>query len=157
MINNCNLNPLVGKPLNMQNKTARSWTFTSFADNIEPKAEAIKYAIYQREVAPETGREHWQGYMTLKSSVRMPAAKKIVGDDAAHMEIAKGNLDQNYAYCTKSESRKDGTEPIEIGQRSNMGQGKRAVKNACHNVTCHKVAGNTKPPLCSICLQIINR
>lgn len=109
----------------MQNKTARSWTFTSFAAEINIDRNAVKYAIYQREVAPDTGREHWQGYVILNNPQRMTAVKGVIGDPTAHLEIAKGNPEQNHKYCTKEESRKEGTEPVEIGQLVKLGQGKR--------------------------------
>lgn len=116
-----------------QNKTARSWTFTSFADNINIDPSKVKYAIYQREVCPETGREHWQGYFTAHGAVRLTGAKAIIGDNTAHMEIAKGNAEQNHKYCTKDECRKEGTMPTEIGTLAKMGQGKRYVDmSQCH-------------------------
>lgn len=106
--------------------TARSWTFTSFANDIFPNGfDDVKYCVYQREITPTTGQEHWQGYIVYKSPCRMSKIKTILGDNAAHLEIAKGNAQQNHAYCTKQESRKPGTEPVEHGELPKLGQGKR--------------------------------
>lgn len=107
------------------NKTARSWTFTSWIEH-QPFAagtDGIKYYVYQREIAPDTQREHWQGYVTFTQAKRMPAVKTAIGDNTAHVEIAKGNAQQNYAYCTKVDSRKPNTGFYEHGELAKLGQG----------------------------------
>lgn len=109
----------------MQSKTARHWAFTSFKDTIQPDETKLRYLVYQREVAPDTKKEHWQGYLSLNSPARMTGVKTIIGDPACHLEIAKGTAEQNKAYCTKLESRKEGTEPYEFGKISEQGQGAR--------------------------------
>lgn len=108
--------------------TARNWCFTSFKDAVALDEECVKYAVYQREIAPDTKKEHWQGFFVANNPIRFKKAKSIVKDETAHVEQCKGTPDQNIAYCTKEESRKPGTEPIEIGDRSKIGQGKRQVR-----------------------------
>lgn len=109
----------------MQNKTARSWCFTSYANDLDIDTTKIKYGIAQREVCPTTNREHWQGYFSANNAIRFKAAKAIVRDNSAHVEPAKGTADQNYVYCTKLDSRKPDTQPWEFGSREALGQGKR--------------------------------
>lgn len=112
--------------------TARNWCFTSFKvdePSIEENVDKIKYGVYQREVAPETGKEHWQGFVSMRSPVRMTGIKAVIGDPAAHVEVVKGTPEQNIAYCTKDESRKEGTQPREFGCRQVFGQGKSEYKS----------------------------
>lgn len=122
--------------------TSRAWTFTSYSTDINPDREKLKYLVYQREICPTTAREHWQGYFIALNAIRLKQAKRIVGCDSAHLETAKGTAQQNRTYCTKEESRKPNTEPIEFGTCP-QGQGARYGREQVR-VTCHKVAGNTK-------------
>jgi len=59
--------------------------------------------------------------------------KRILGDPAAHLEARKGSAIEASEYCQKDESRKAGTLPVELGDRSTVTQGSRqdllAVKN----------------------------
>lgn len=45
--------------------------------------------------------------------------------ESAHYELAKGTAQENFAYCTKEESRVAGTEPFHYGQFHEPDQGKR--------------------------------
>lgn len=104
--------------------TSRAWTFTSYKEDINLLQEKIKYAVYQREICPTTGREHWQGYFQAKSPIRFKSAKAIVNDDSAHVEKAVASPEKNREYCTKEDCRKPGTMPVEIGEMP-KGQGHR--------------------------------
>lgn len=105
---------------------AKFWCFTSFKDSLPTELPSgVTYLVYQREVAPDTGREHFQGYLELATRQRLPGVKRALGDEAAHCEIRKGTGEQAADYCQKEESRKEGTSPLELGHRSLVIQGER--------------------------------
>lgn len=100
----------------MPNPKSRMWCFTlnnySDDDVARLKAldlEALRYTCVGKEVG-DSGTPHLQGFLYFKSAVRLTTVKRVVGD-RAHCEIAKGNLEQNFTYCTK-----DG-DFFEVGER----------------------------------------
>lgn len=66
----------------------------------------IRYLCWGEEVAPETGTRHLQGYVVFneKKKQRLSGVKKILGDETAHLEVARGSHEQNKAYCSKEGS-----------------------------------------------------
>jgi len=81
----------------------------------------VTYVIYQREICPETGREHFQGYVELetkKSMVQLHA--ECEGLETAHFEPRRGSAAQAKAYCSKEASRVEG--PWEFGEPKTQGQ-----------------------------------
>lgn len=107
----------------------RNFCFTAWRMEPAPIDDVpsyVKYLVYQREVAPETGRKHWQGYVEADNSIKMPRIKAWLGNDA-HIERRKGNRDQARAYCMKTESRDDTDDsgPFEWGTFTDSCQGQR--------------------------------
>lgn len=114
-------------------KPCRSWCFTInnptrinlFPDGIP---DTFKYLVYQLERG-EQGTPHLQGYFQLARQQRMSWIKKLSAIDAegntflcfdrAALFAAKGNAEQNKAYCTKTDGRLDG--PWELGAISKQG------------------------------------
>lgn len=97
----------------------RNWMFTCFDVTYDPKTfdPTPTFVVWQLEEAPTTKRLHLQGYVELGTSVRLATlAKKNPG---LHLEPRRGTPDQAYAYCTKTESRKDG--PWEHGTMKAQG------------------------------------
>lgn len=115
--------------------TSRRWCFTSFKDglptlddrfaNAEGPLADIRYVIYQREVAPTTGRQHLQGYIELRSPMRMRQVQGLLGDDEAHLEVPRGSRRSCRDYCRKNDTRLRGSEPVEYGTFDAGGQGVR--------------------------------
>lgn len=107
---------------------ARNWCFTYFCDF--PAApdggncdidlwgdspwEHCRYAVWQPEVCPETGRTHVQGYAQFSALRRLSQLKPLL--PTAHWEVARGKPSANHAYCTKEETRAIGYVPFEFGQ-----------------------------------------
>lgn len=87
--------------------------------------EKMSYLVYQREVAPETGTEHYQGYCELKARMRFNPLKALLGGDRVHIERRRGSAQQAADYCKKEESRKEGCTTQEFGTISFSQQGKR--------------------------------
>jgi len=89
---------------------AINWTVTLYADPkftleqkeawFDNKAE-FKYAIFGREVCPETQRKHLQGFVSCHNQKLLTGMKKLFPDGIAHFEIAKGTCKHNKDYCSK--------------------------------------------------------
>ena len=95
--------------------------------------EDVRYAIWQTEKCPETGRLHYQGYLELAKPMRIVAVKNLLPQlEGAHFEPRRGTRDQARDYCRKAETKIDG--PWEHGDFGAGGQGCRtdllAVKEA---------------------------
>ena len=88
--------------------------FTSFEDD-EPKWDSNKcsYLVYGREICPDTGKRHYQGYCEFTKRVTLKSIQQLF--PRAHIERRNGSVDQAISYC-----KKDGIFK-EFGSRSNQG------------------------------------
>jgi hypothetical protein len=87
---------------------------------IEDLAGICSYLVAGKEVCPTTGTKHFQGYLQLEKRCRRGELTKLL--PRTHFEPAKGDDEQNYAYCTKEE------DFLEYGERSTINGGKREQK-----------------------------
>lgn len=87
------------------------------------KIKNVKYVVGQWEKAPSTDRLHIQAYMQFSSTVRFNSLRAKM-PPGCHLELSRGTPLENFQYCTKEETRVEGTEPVQFGARS-VGQGKR--------------------------------
>jgi hypothetical protein len=100
---------------------SRFWLITfwhgsaRFAEIVEEHKERVRYACWQDEVCPESGREHVQAYIELRNPDRFTGIKRKFGDDS-HVERRQGSREQARDYCRKAETRKEGVEPFEFGE-----------------------------------------
>lgn len=103
----------------------RNFCFTSFSPILADTLDRpmFKYLVMQKEVCPNTQREHWQGYAELKSQRRLNGVKEALGDEKAHIEPRRGTAKEAADYCKKAESAIPDT-IVEFGQIS--GQGRRS-------------------------------
>lgn len=110
---------------------SRAFTFTLFnpdvslEDHRDEFMTHAKYVVFQKEVAPTTGREHYQGYLFLEGHngiVRASVPKRFPCLRGSHIEIAQGSVADNKKYCTKEESRVAG--PWEFGSEPSVGRPK---------------------------------
>lgn len=94
---------------------SRSYCFTHWdvAAPLEFDAATVRYASWQREKCPETGKEHFQGYMEFFRPHKLAGVKKWKGWGTAHLEVRKGDRDAAREYTRKQETRVDG--PWEFG------------------------------------------
>lgn len=100
---------------------SRNFCFTSFKD-AEPIWDEKNYThlLYQREIAPDTKREHWQGCCQYAKKTRK-TLKTICGElGVDHVEKCLGTYQHNVNYCSKLESRVK--EPKEFGVASHQGE-----------------------------------
>lgn len=100
-----------------------AWCFTSFQDTLTVP-EDVRYVVYQRERCPDSGREHFQGYIEFKRKLRLNAAKRAFDDDSIHLEPRRGTREQARDYCRKEATRIDG--PWESGDFGVGGSGRRS-------------------------------
>lgn len=109
---------------------SRHWCWTLFCDRYDwfPffEHEAHRYTVVQREVCPETGNEHWQGYTELFKPMRKSQMKwEIIGDSRVRLFERKGSRLEARIYCMEEETRLKGWGPYEFGEWNKKGQGNR--------------------------------
>lgn len=81
--------------------TSRDYCFTAWQVPMFLECK-IKYITWGVEVCPDTGRQHYQGFVILKSPQRLNAAKTIIGaSKECHLEKKRGSRDQARDYCHK--------------------------------------------------------
>lgn len=110
---------------------SRRWCFTKnnygagWVEYLELllSTDVICYAVVGREVAPETGTPHLQGYIEFKPPMRkrMVSLKRMFKEtplEGAHWSAAKGSAAENETYCSKEDE-----EVFRVG--SAVGQGSR--------------------------------
>jgi len=69
---------------------------------------------WQWEIAPDTGRRHCQAYLALTTPQKPTAFMKAMAmtknaRNAWHFEERRGTEEQAVEYCTKEDTRMDGT------------------------------------------------
>ena len=84
----------------------RGWCFTlnnytkEDEENIQNViASFARYIVYGREVAPETGTPHLQGYIYFHNQRQRKAVARLL--PRARLDVANGSGKQNRDYCTK--------------------------------------------------------
>ena len=83
--------------------------------NSLPIAELnIRYICFGKEIAPETGTPHLQGYIYLVNPRTMVALHRIPGLARAHFVVGRGSPDSNRDYCMKPNE--EGGEPKILGE-----------------------------------------
>jgi hypothetical protein len=121
---------------------AKNWTFTLNNYNDEEidvlralgadhQTGGVKYLIFGRETAPDTGTPHLQGYISLQSRKSLSYIKNLVSS-RAHFETAKGTPKQNRDYCSKDgEFEEFGTIPKGRGARNDLVAALELVRGGC--------------------------
>nr|QTE03334.1 MAG: replication-associated protein [Ciconia boyciana CRESS-DNA-virus sp.] len=122
----------------MSGKRSASWVFTCFEKNWDWESvdlEKVKYGVWQLEKCPETGRKHWQGFVSFRGARTRGSVQKVLGIGKSYCSIANGTAVENRKYCTKKKCRVKGTEPVEVGDIESCGQGARTdLKEVCEVV-----------------------
>lgn len=60
--------------------------------------DKVRYFIIGREKG-ESGTPHYQGYIYFRSRVVFASVKKVL--PRAHIEVARGSVEENFLYCSK--------------------------------------------------------
>lgn len=119
-------------------KKCRAYTFTLFDYEGEGDWEASRlrleaacsYYVAGKEVCPETSRPHLQGYVYFKNAVAFRSVISMFGGKA-HVEIAKGDSLQNFAYCSKGGNFSEfGSRPLTQKEKGDAGASAKEKEKA---------------------------
>lgn len=101
----------------------RAWVFT-LNNYTGPELDhldqlACRYLLYGKEIAPETGTPHLQGYVYFPAGKSFAATRALL--PRCHLLVARGTPSQNYNYCTKGGAFVErGDRPMDPGERGNL-------------------------------------
>ena len=142
-----------------KNKQARDWCFTvnnpvqdeqEFLAYLQTVSD-LRYVVFQRERAPETGTEHYQGYFEFTqpkwfTKIKKYLSKANIGVDA-HIEQRRAKRTQARLYCMDEETRISPTyyeygEFIEDGERTDLTDIMRDIENDISFYDLSKKHGN---------------
>lgn len=108
------------------NATVRRFCFTwnNYTDADYTKctafiAEYCKYGIVGKELAPNTGTMHLQGFCNLTKPMRFSTIKKCLAN-SIHIEKAVGSDEQNQEYCSKAGDVFEKGTPSRQGTRTDL-------------------------------------
>nr|QTE03556.1 MAG: replication-associated protein [Prunella montanella CRESS-DNA-virus sp.] len=87
------------------------------------------YLLYQEEVG-ESGTHHFQGVVCFSKQKRITEIKKMLNENAIHLEVMRGTIQQASEYASKLDTRIGG--PYEWGTKPG-GQGTRTDLIAIRN------------------------
>jgi len=104
----------------MSKYRAYVFTLNNYTDDAVASLDQIDcvYMVYGKEVAPETGTPHLQGYIYFKSRRAVKPVRKLL--EGCHVEAAKGSAEQNREYCTKDGNATERGEMPRQGTRSDL-------------------------------------
>jgi len=111
---------------------AKRWVFTlnnyteEEVEHLTTVGPTVEYLIFAKEIAPDTGTPHLQGFVVFHSQLYLAAVKAIVGE-RAHLEVARGSPSQNEKYCRKDDTPEDcifswGVLPGPQGRRTDLSE-----------------------------------
>jgi len=112
----------------------RAWVFTLNNYNDEDERhiqETIgplcRYLVYGREIAPETGTPHLQGYLYFDNQRQRRSVSSLL--PRSRLDVANGSASQNRIYCTKEENFYEvGDIPVDASEARRRGGVGNAVR-----------------------------
>lgn len=87
----------------------------------------VRYIVFGEETGSQTGTPHLQGYLQLYEEEKMSVLNPRLFLNRAHLQLARGNADQNKRYCTK-----DATNIYERGTARGGNKGARSDLERVH-------------------------
>jgi len=112
-------------------KTTR-WAFTAFQDQyhlFDTIPEIVNMWGWQKEIAPDTQREHYQGYIQTKRQCRFKQLKDIL--PGVHIEPARDWL-KLLQYCKKQETAVPGSSTQQTNPSKHVTMTDALLKLAAH-------------------------
>lgn len=102
----------------------KTWCFTSYVtkhysyykNELSLHQSGIRYMVYQLEKCPTTDRLHLQGYVEFYKDKRMTQVKRILENNALHLEARRGTRKQARDYCCDEDKRLPNTEAVFLGK-----------------------------------------
>lgn len=109
-------------------KTARTrgtkFCFTDFGglnwEKIFSENDEIRFVAWGKEICPKTKREHNQGFLQTKKTLRFAAIKKMCNYPGLHLEVMLGKFSDNEKYCSKEGRYTQLGEWVSQGHRSDL-------------------------------------
>lgn len=114
----------------------RNYCFTLHFDDFDealalvPRSlpDDIQYLTFNIEQGRETGKIHWQGYVELSKTMRIPQVKQTFINEYGNskrfekmnLRVRIGTQEEAIAYATKEDTRIAG--PFEFGERARQGK-----------------------------------
>jgi hypothetical protein len=113
------------------NVTAKNWVFTlnNWTDEDVQclKSLDFDYLLFGKEIAPETGTPHLQGYVQFKKQHYYTKVMAMLRG-RAYMDVARGSLESQHIYCKKEDP-----EYTEMGT-ANVARGFQKGNNGGHSI-----------------------
>lgn len=120
----------------------KNWCFTDwkladwedFVDapdelGIDTSGRILAYCCWGEEIAPKTGKKHYQGWLQLKKKLTLGQLKKQLKMPDLHLEACKGNEEQNNKYCKKEGKYWTLGKFTKQGQRTDLEKLYKEIKN----------------------------
>lgn len=93
------------------------WTIFGDWTPITALPERVRYVVWQREMCPTSGREHYQGYMETTAPFTKGMCRTALACPSVHLEKRTKTREQARNYCMKPETRLVPEEvPLEFGE-----------------------------------------
>ncbi len=130
----------------VQMSASRNFCFTAFDMEVEPEfnEDFMRYLVYGMEVAPTTGRLHWQGFVQFLQPVRPSGVSKKLDMKGAHVERMRGTAKQAADYCKKEgKFEEKGKLCKGQGQRNDIGAAVDAIRSGVSDMELIMDHGNT--------------
>jgi len=118
-------------PDRQTDKTSR-WAFTAFKEQwnlFETMPSIVAEWGWQTEIAPDTQREHYQGFIRTHTQCRFAQMKKCF--PGVHIEASR-NWPALLAYCDKTDSAVAGTKVHAVSTKEHLTMSKALLKLAAH-------------------------
>jgi hypothetical protein len=119
------LRPSTSQTKKKVDETSQKWTWTyhNYTEDtflkIRNFPDWIRWIGFGREVCPLTGTPHLQGFLYTWEPVRL-SKFKLTFLKNRHMEIVRGNFDQNESYCNKDKQWEEYGERPQQGRRNDI-------------------------------------
>lgn len=150
-----------------------SWCFTlnnytedqvHYLQTLPLDSKKLQYIVFAKEVAPETGTKHLQGFLYCKGPMAMTAIKKFMRIDTVHLEAKSKNstFEQAINYCKKITSEwihERGVAPLDHKERSRKGGESKfdGLIKAVEAGVDRKTIDKTFPGIAAFCPQYISK
>lgn len=105
---------------NLSKHRAYSFTLNNYTSDQVASLKELKYKyVILGDELGESGTPHIQGYIVFSSPISFSSIKKKI--PKAHIEVSKGNAEQNREYCSKQKVLfEDGEIPQKAGKRTDI-------------------------------------
>jgi len=109
-------------------KMLKNWCFTDWPtdDNDDwplYNDADMAYMVVGKEICPDTQKQHWQGFVQLRTRQRMSTVKKYFSEKV-HLEATNGTPEQAAAYCKKDGNFQEHGTIVTQGKRSDISNAK---------------------------------